>query len=148
MAIGNDSLAASSPVTLVSAVLPQAYVQGEITGVSQEPCPINKAVDPTLTSYDVRVKTGNLPKLSPLIAVAGTSQAFSMGANSYIQADLQQNNKFESFRACSATDGVHLTMWQGNPLDGPLLWHGFYYSPGSIGIGPTCSPKEMTQPAN
>lgn len=147
LAIPNDSLAASSPVTLVSPVLPQSFVEGEITGVVHEQCPVSQNLDPATTSYDVRVKQGNLTKLTPLIAVTGTAAVFSMGANNYVQADLQQNNKFESFRACSATDGVHLTMWQGNPLDGPLLWHGFYYSPGNTSVGPACTPKELTDPA-
>lgn len=146
IAIPNNNLVASSPVTLISPVLPQAFVQGEISAIVHDQCPVSKDIDPAVTSYDVRMKQGPLPKLTPLIAVTGTSSVFSMGANNYVQADLQQNNKFESFRACSGTDGVHLTVWQGNPLEGPLLWHGFYYAPGDTSVGPACAPKEMADP--
>jgi len=66
--------------------------------------------------------------------------------NNNVQADLDQNGKHEAFRACSGNDGIHLTVWSGNPLDGTLLWHGYYYEPSNPGLGPSCTPKEMAGP--
>jgi hypothetical protein len=146
VSIHNANLAASSPITLVSPVLPQQFAQGQVGAVLNDACPVSKDPDAAATNYEVRLIQGSLPKLSPLIAVIGPAAPFSMGANNYVQADLEQNNKFESFRACSGTDGAHLTVWSGNPLDSSLLWHGFYYEPGNPGVGPVCTPKETVEP--
>jgi hypothetical protein len=82
-----------------------------------------------------------------MIAVLGAAAPFTIGANNQVQADLDQNGKFETFRACSADDGIHLTVWSGAPLDGTLLWHGHYYEASNPGLGPACTPKEITNPS-
>lgn len=144
VAIQNANLTVGSPVTLVSPMTPQTFAQAEVSAVSASPCPISKEVDPSTTNYDLKFSQGaTLPKLTPLIAVVGSSAAFSAGANNSVAANLDQDNKTESFRACSATDGIHVTVWSGNPLDGTVLWHGYYYEPGNTGAGPACTAKEM-----
>lgn len=146
VAIQNGSLASGSPVTLVTPTLPQSFTQGEIGAESKSPCPISQDVNPAYSSYDVQTTGAALPKLTPLIAVTGTSGAFSM-QNNNAQADLDQNGKTEMFRACSASDGVHLTVWSGTPTTGTVLWHGFYYEPGSsAAVGPPCTTKETSGP--
>ena len=147
LAIHNGNLAAGTPVTLVSPASPQSSTQAQTGALSNSPCPISKDVDPTLSSYDLQVTAGAaLPKLTPLIGVAGTSAPFTTGPNNEIQADLDQNGKFETFRACGTADGAHLTVWQGEPLKGALLWHGFYYEPASPGLLPACTEKETVSP--
>ena len=144
IAIHNANVTISGPVTLVSPMLPQSFTEADVSSLSPTPCPISKEVDPTVTNYDLHIPQGsNLPKLIPLIAVVGTSGRFSTGANNNVLADLDANGKTESFRACSADDGIHATVWSGSPLDGTLLWHGYYYEPGNTGAGPVCTPKEM-----
>jgi hypothetical protein len=146
VAIHNANVAPSTPVTLVSPMAPQTFIQAEITGSSQSACPITKEVDTTVSNYDIRVSQGSVPKLTPLIAVLGASAPFSMAPNNSVQADLDQNGKLKSFRACSGSDGIHLTVWSGNPLDGTMLWHGYYYEPSNPGLGPSCTAREMAGP--
>ena len=147
LAIHNANLTLSTPVTLVNPMLPQTTAQAEIGAVTESACPVTKDVDTTVSNYDLHVPSGaNLPKLVPLIAVTGTAAPFTTGANNNVQADLDQNGKFETFRACSSNDGVHLTVWSGNSLDGSLLWHGYYYEPSNPGLGPACTPKETATP--
>lgn len=142
-AIQNANLVTGSAVTLISPVAPQAFTQTEVGAPSATPCPISKDVNTAVSNYDVHLPSyATLPKLTPLIAVVGTAAAFSAGPDNSVQADLDQNGKKESFRACSAADGIHVTVWSGNPLAGTLLWHGYYYEPGNPGIGPACTPKE------
>jgi hypothetical protein len=118
----------------------------QISGVSAQPCPITKEVDPSVTNYDLSgAQQQPNQKLIPLIAVVGTPAPFAMD-NNFVKADLDQNGKTQTFRACSADDGVHLTVWGGNPVDGALLWHGYYYEASNPGLGPACTPKEMTHP--
>jgi hypothetical protein len=145
VAIANNNIASSTAVTLVTPTLPQSFSQAEIGAQSQSPCPISQEVNPALTSYDVHVTGAAPPKLTPLIAVLGSSAPFSVQNNNLV-ADLDQNGKTESFRACSAADGVHLTVWSGVPTTGSVVWHGFYYEPNNAGLGPPCSPKETTGP--
>lgn len=145
LAMQNSNLASGSAVTLVTPALPQSFTQAEVGAASQSPCPIAKDVNPALSSYNVRVTGASLPKLTPLIAVLGTSAAFSQ-QNNNVQADLDQNGKTELFRACGANDGVHLTLWSGTPTTGTVIWHGFYYEPDNAAAGPPCTPKEMAGP--
>lgn len=146
MAIQNPNIATGSPVTLVSAMPPETFTQAEVTGPAKTACPITKEVDPTVSSYELRVPQGPPQKLTPMIAVLGPSGPFSMGPNNNVQADLDQNGKTETFRTCSSNNGIHLTVWFGNPLDGTLLWHGYYYEPSNPGIGPACTAKETANP--
>ncbi len=145
MAIQNANVASGSPVTLVTATLPQAFTQGEVGAIAQSPCPVSQDVNPALTSFDLHVSGASLPKLTPLIAVLGTSAPFSQ-QNNNVQADLDQNGKTEMFRACGANDGVHLTVWSGTPTTGTVLWHGFYYDPNNAAAGPPCTAKETARP--
>jgi hypothetical protein len=156
VAIHNANVSSNTPVTLVSPMPPQTFMQAEIAGPSQSACPISKDVDPTVSNYDIHVSQGSIQnnsdqngpvqKLTPLIAVLGASAPFSTAANNAVQADLDQNGKHKTFRACSGNDGIHLTVWSGNALDGALLWHGYYYEPSNPGLGPSCTPKEMAGP--
>ena len=147
LAIRNANLAPSAAVTLVSPLLPQTFTQVEVGAPSESPCPVSKDVDTAVSNYDLHVPQGSsLPKLTPLIAVVGTSAPFSLGTNNNVQADLDQNGKFDTFRACSSNDGIHLTVWSSNPLDGSLLWHGYYYEPSNPGVSSACTPKETSGP--
>jgi hypothetical protein len=141
MAISNTTLSPGSTVTLVSPLPPQSFTQAEIAGIASSPCPITKEVDTSVSNYDLRVTGNPIQKLTPMIAVVGTAASLSI-VNNNVQADLDQNGRAETFRACSGNDGIHLTLWSGNPLDGAVLWHGYYYEPGNPGVGPTCTAKE------
>ncbi len=143
IAIANANLAPGTPITLVAPLPPQSVTQVSVAGPSNSVCPTGKDLDPALTSYNLQVPPdSNLPKLTPLTAVTGTSAPFTTGANNNVQADLDQNGKFETFRACSGNDGIHLTVWSGAALNGTVLWHGYYYEPSNPGIGPACTPTE------
>ena len=145
IALQNTSLQSGSPVTLVLPLAPQSFVQAQVTGPSSGACPVSKDLNPALSSYEVRTDRSSLQKLVPIIAVVGASAPFS-ATNNLVQADLEQNGKTETFRACTAGDGYHLTAWGGSPLTGTLLWHGYYYEPDNPGTGPACTPKETTGP--
>jgi hypothetical protein len=145
VAIANNNLVSGTAVTLVTPTLPQSFGQAEIGAQSQSQCPVSQEVNPALSSYDVHVTGAAPPKLTPLIAAIGSSAPFSMQNNNVV-ADLDQNGKTESFRACSAADGVHLTVWSGVPTTGTVVWHGFYYEPNNAGLGPPCTSKETATP--
>jgi hypothetical protein len=145
VAIANTGLQTGTAVTIVSSLPPQSFQQAEISGPAKSTCPVTQEVDPRLASYEVKMASGSLQKLTPAIAVVGNPGLFST-VNSSVQSDLDQNGKTDTFRACTASDGYHLTVWAGTPLTGTLLWHGYYYEPSNPGTGPTCTPSEMKTP--
>ena len=140
IAIRNGNLSTGTTVTMVSSIAPVTFTQATIDGVAQQPCPVTQNVDTTVSNYNVTPQ-GPLQKLSPMIVVLGTP-VVTINSNNVAQADLDQNSQTETFRACSADTGIHLTVWRGAPLQGTLLWHGFYYEANNAGIGPACTPAE------
>jgi len=79
-----------------------------------------------------------------MIAVAGSAAASSfLLENISVQADLDQTHTKNTFRACGASDGIHLTVWRGIPVTGTRIWSGYYYETGNPGTLPACSPAEL-----
>jgi len=144
VAIQNGTVALDSPVTLISPAPPQTFAEAHISRESSSPCPISQQPTPGMVSYDVSVpNSANVPKLTPLIAVLGTAASNSINlANNGVVADLDHTQARNTFRACGASDGVHLTVWRNDPLTGTLLWSGSYYEAGNPGTLPTCSNVE------
>jgi hypothetical protein len=58
-------------------------------------------------------------------------------------ADLDGDGVPARFRACTTQEGVHLTVWRGEPLHGPRRWHAYYY----IGhdTEPTCEEADWRE---
>ena len=55
------------------------------------------------------------------LAVVGTAVSSSFQLeNAGVEADLDQTHTKNTFRACGANDGVHLTVWRGIPLEEAL----------------------------
>jgi hypothetical protein len=147
-AIKNATIQAGSPVTLVLPQSPQSFIEATISGPSPEACPITQDVVPGVSNVEISLPaTSNVPKLTPMIAVLGTavSNGFLL-ENISVQADLDQNHSSETFRACGANDGIHLTVWRGVPVTGTRLWSGYYYEAGNPGTLPTCGPTELLAP--
>ena len=141
--IQNANLAMSSPITLVMPNVPQFFVPARIKAPSENACPISKELDPGVSNYELTLPDGDeiIPKLTPMIAVVGDSSSF-LRTNIAVQADLDQDKGKRMFRACGTADGVHLTVWSGAPVTSSLLWHRFYYDPGSASKSAPCTPKE------
>ncbi|MBV8832856.1 MAG: hypothetical protein JO217_00070 [Acidobacteriaceae bacterium] len=147
MAIQNANVPANTAVTLIAPTIPQTFTNAEVTSTSQTACPVTENVDPSVTNYDLQVQNKTvLTKLVPFVAVVAPPANFRTGPNNDVLADIDGSGKSESFRACSAANGLHLTVWLGQPLSGTLLWHGFYYQPENTIPAPACSPKETIAP--
>jgi hypothetical protein len=44
-----------------------------------------------------------------------------------VVADLDPDGVRETFRDCTSHEGVHLTIWSGQPLTGSRRWHAYFY---------------------
>jgi len=145
VAIKNATVPLNSPVTLVVPASPQSFVEAQISAPSPSPCPITQEAAPDATNYEITLpKSSPVPKLTPLIAVIGTAAASGFTLQTAgVQADLGQNQSQDTFRACGANDGIHLTVWKGIPVTGTRLWSGYYYEAGNPGTLPTCGATEL-----
>lgn len=61
-----------------------------------------------------------------------------------VEADLDGDGVPERFRACTSSEGVHLTIWSGQPLTGRLRWHRYVYL--GYDVDPTCAAAETGEP--
>lgn len=59
-------------------------------------------------------------------AVADPAGVFS-GESGKVSVDLNRDGVQETFRDCTSHEGVHLTIWSGEPLKGSKLWHAYFY---------------------
>jgi len=143
MTIRNGAIPPDTPVTLVSPANPQSFVEGTVKNQAVKPCPISQDVRPDVTSYEISLENADTSKLIPMIAVMGTaaSNSFTVASNG-VQADLSQMHRVNTFRACGADDGVHVTVWNGVPLTGSPVWSGHYFEEGNPGTLPTCTTGE------
>jgi len=145
IAVKNGTLSADLPVTLITPVIPQTFAEARISGQSSSSCPIAQNPVSGVVSYDISVPdSANLTKLAPFIAVLGTAASSNISvANNGVVADLDHTQTRNTFRACGANDGVHLTVWRNDPLTGTLLWSASYFESGNPGTLPTCAPAEL-----
>lgn len=144
IAIQNGTLGPNSPVTLINPATPQTFVEAQISRQSDTACPITQEPAANVANYDVSVpSSANLAKLTPLIAVLGpAASSDSTVASNGVVADLDHTHSRNTFRACGANDGVHLTVWRNDPLTGTLLWSGYYFESGNPGTLPACTAAE------
>ena len=60
-----------------------------------------------------------------------------------VEVDLDRDGVAERFFTCTSYEGVHLTVWSGEPLKGKERWHRYYYVPYST--EPTCFSADSTE---
>jgi hypothetical protein len=46
-------------------------------------------------------------------------------------------------RGCTSSEGLHLTLWAGEPLRTERLWHAYFYL--GYDVEPTCQPADVQQ---
>ena len=57
----------------------------------------------------------------------GLADAVPEHASSGVRLDLDGNGTPEGFRTCASGEGLHMTVWYGDPLSTARLWHGYFY---------------------
>src|SRR5205814_10340368 len=78
------------------------------------------------SAYDVDV-TGGAPMANEYGIAVVSSRSPVAGKGSLVHIDLDGDGEAETFRQCASTEGLPLTVWSGEPLQGPLDWHGYVY---------------------
>jgi hypothetical protein len=126
LAIAHDALPLGSRIVIVTApdgvVLCCAVVGAAYILRSDEFDPVylddegktTYALDPAGIAAEVTLGFG-LVDVVPKLASPGA------------RLDLDGNGTPEGFRTCASGEGLHLTVWYGEPLATARLWHGYFY---------------------
>jgi hypothetical protein len=61
-----------------------------------------------------------------------------------VVGDLDGDGVPEQFRVCTSMEGLHFTIWSGEPLKGKLRFH--QYFPLHYAVDPTCTEADYAGP--
>ncbi len=136
LAIANANLAVGQAIHLVSASQPALIGKAEISGKSDRACTPEDQNQPGLTHYQFKMTSGSLPNAVPAFALVnftGTLVNSDAGVTAYLNGD----GRPSTYRYCTSTEGIHLTVWDGKPLASRRTWHSYYYL--GYDVDPTCT---------
>lgn len=137
LSMGGPLMAPGTKLTLVSPGTPQTLRTIRI--VAESP---NDGDDFTERMsgpyYEVAATDGNKPLPAFAVAVLNEPAATKIGE----EFSLKMSAALPDVRAkwCASYEGIHFTLWSGEPLKGSRLWHVYYSAGGNL--RPTCDPLE------
>ncbi len=90
--------------------------------------------------YDLKLVSGHNFQLG--FGIIDSTLEFTEKSGKVI-GDLNKDGVPESFRDCTSMEGVHLTIWSGEPLKGTKLRHAYFYL--GYDVEPSCLEKDFKQ---
>ena len=139
LAINNPRLVHGDRVNLVVPSIPQSLVNAEVVGAARDACSASQLRDSGSDLYELRLLSGILPPVMPMIAVTNASYPLQK-TGAVISGDLAGDGHREFFRSCNSVEGVHLSVWSGKPLKGKRIWHSYYHL--GYDTQPNCTLKD------
>jgi hypothetical protein len=98
-----------------------------------------QALETALVEKKLDKSCSRNPQVSPVsIAVVRFPGELHL-KDGFAQADLTANGSAHSFRSCTSTEGLHLTVWDSAPS---RKWHRYYYL--GYDVEPNCTEKEYS----
>lgn len=138
LSIEDPSLAVGERITIVQTWAPQSTAEAKVTKKRPDQC-ANRDPSDRETNYALQLRHGTLRPHQVTIGLSNVTVPFRV-ANDVVSADLDQDGQREYFRACTSTEGLHLTVWSRMPLAGVRRWHRYYYL--GYDVEPTCTTKD------
>jgi len=139
LTIKNAGLREKETIHLVSLQEPQMLMPATNVGNLAQGCTRNIGVPRNASFYSFRIGNMTADPMALAIAVAGSGSGFTV-AGGKVRADLNNDGRLASFRECASQEGLHLTVWGGEPLKSKRLWHEYYYL--GYDVEPNCSEKD------
>jgi hypothetical protein len=137
--IANGGLSAGQRVQFVTTSTPQDAGEMEILGKADDTCKEANQDRRGVVRYSFKVIRGALSSGTPAFAIANFSRLLTPTEGG-VAADLDGDGHPEFFRACTSTEGLHLTVWKGKPLEGWRKWHYYYYL--GYDVTPDCTESD------
>lgn len=142
LTIRNDALRENESIDLVSPNKQQTHITARIEKKLPQTCSRNADIPADASFFSIRLKQDEAKPTGPAIAIAGFKGDFEVDGGE-VRADLNGDGRLESFRQCASAEGLHLTVWEGEPLKGRRLWHDYYYL--GYDVEPGCTQNEYGQ---
>jgi hypothetical protein len=117
--IRNRSLAPGATLALVAGSASAAAQVAQ----QDSSCPNGNPVDAQYERYRLRLTQGTLAPSVPTIAIVGRPSGH------------------DTYRSCASSEGIHLTIWSGQPLKSERRWHQYYYI--GYDLEPDCTPADI-----
>ena len=133
--IHNPKLPMNSRLTLISPGIAQSVTSATVIRHADDSCPADQ---PDLDRYEIRLDNDRRPD-GPVIAIRTASVSVRQ-AGDLVTVDLQRDGHRQYFRMCASTEGLHLTLWSGQPLKSTRLWHQYYYL--GYDVTPDCTSRD------
>jgi hypothetical protein len=137
LAMAGPALVPGAVVTLVTIDSSQQVQRALITSrVAESETMAKHATQGPYYKVSPQSSSSALPDFA--VAVLGDPDVRRMGA----AVGLRVGNPAITVRvrACASSEGLHLTLWDGEPLKGRRLWHAYYYL--GYDVEPTCQPAD------
>jgi hypothetical protein len=122
----NSNLAVGEALTLISLDNPQSLFRAKIIERLDWACSEWDVSGEDKNYYRLEVLNGKIDSTIPLVAILKSEAKFLVNQTG-VEVDLNQDGVPETFRSCVSSEGLHLTIWSGNPLVGKRQWHIYYY---------------------
>jgi hypothetical protein len=136
LTIANDTLQVGEIITLINPADPLKIIETRIRKKLSFNCSRNAEFPPGASFYSFRIGT---EPMAPSIAVIRFNGE-AMVAKDTLRADLNGDGIPESFRSCTSNEGIHLSVWSGEPLRSLRVWHTYYYL--GYDVTPSCTSQE------
>lgn len=142
LTIIDPALKLNEEIRIVSLQKTQKVIKAKIQSKTSKNCSKNPKVPSDASFYIFKIKENEAENMTPGVAVAGFTGSFNV-VKGKVHADLDGNRNFESFRLCTSNEGLHLTVWAGEPLKSKRLWHEYYYL--GYDVQPNCMKKDYAE---
>ncbi len=139
LTIREGSLKVGAPVSVIHLASPQAHTTAVIEKKLIKACSRDPDRDAEDSSYQLKMPAELDASESIALGIVGFSGAFEL-RDGLIRADLSGVGIKDSFRDCTSSEGVHLTVWNGEPLKGTRKWHRYFYL--GYDVEPNCTEKD------
>lgn len=126
-----QSLAPGTRVTLIwvpaggSTGTPQV-TEAEVRGPRDDPCDIPVGAEPNDFAYEAAAIDTLVYASQPYFAGLIPSNKIEIEGQR-VRGDLDGDGVAEEFRACTSQEGLHMSIWSGEPLKGRRRWRRYYY---------------------
>ena len=140
LAMDGPALDPGTKITLVTIDDPQkvsfAVIKDQITGSEIMAKHIVQAPYYEVTPSPA---SGVLPSLA--IAIVDRLEVEQQGSIAILRAG--KNSDTIRVRSCASSEGLHFTLWAGEPLKSTRLWHMYYYL--GYDVEPDCQPADYQE---
>jgi hypothetical protein len=139
LTIKEGSLKDGTPVNVILLGSPQARDTAVIEKKLAKACPRDIERDAADSSYQLKLPQKMAESGSVALGVVGFSGEFEL-RDGLLRAELGGVGIKDSFRECTSVEGLHLTVWNGEPLRGSRKWHRYFYL--GYDVEPNCRQKD------